>query len=274
MLFSKLYEFFTDVFVLEESARKNFFIQRLDPRVKIIAAFTGIICVSLIRNLLIFMVILSAALLSAAASRISLKDFIFRSLGFTVLFTTVISIPLLFTTPGRVLAETSIIGLTVKVTWDGVYNAAALVLRVWTALTLLNLLVMSTSFDKITAALSALRAPRLFTVIFDLTLKYIFIMVQEAMRVSRAQEARRLWKPGFIERVKSVIPVASNILLRSHVKANNIYNAMLARGFNGGYRSLQSLKIRGGDLLYLLFSIGLFSFLVLLDKSLTFTVIF
>ncbi len=267
MPFSKLYEFFEDVFILEESARRNFFLQKLDPRIKILAAFTGIICVTLIQSILLYLIILSATVFLATASRINVKDFILRSLTFIVFFTALIALPLPFTTPGEIIAQTNIIGLKITITREGVYAALSLVLRVWTALTLLNLLVMSTSFDKITVALSSLRAPRLFTVTFDLTLKYIFVFVHEAMRVSRAQEARRFWKPSFLERVKSVIPVASNILLRSNVKASNIYNAMLARGFDGSYRSLRSLKINIGDIAYLLCSIGFFTLIVLIDKG-------
>ncbi|WEU40247.1 MAG: cobalt ECF transporter T component CbiQ [Candidatus Odinarchaeum yellowstonii] len=268
MLFSKLYEFFKEALIIEESARKNFFIQKLDPRIKIIATFTGIICVSLIQGIILYFIILSATVFLAASGRINLKDFFLRGLTFIVFFTVIISLPLPFTTPGEIIAEANILGLNLTVTKQGVYAALNLVLRVWTALNLLNLLVMSTLFDKITAALSSMHAPRLLTVTFDLTLKYIFVLVHEAIRVSRAQEARRSWKPGFMERVKSVIPVTYNILLRSHLKANNIYHAMLARGFNGDYRSLNQLKIRRSDIIYFLLSTIFFTTIILIDRVL------
>ena len=268
MLFSKLFDFFKDVFILEEGAHKDFFIQKLDPRVKLTVTFIGVISVILIQSILLYPVFLLTTLILARIARLPIKEFMLRSLVFIVFFTLLIALPLPFITPGKVIGVFTILGLTVTVTWEGLYTGLSLVLRVWTALNLLNLLVMTTGFDKISAALSTLRAPKLITILFDLTLKYIFVIVYEAARLSRAQEARRLRKPGFFERVRAVSPIIANIFLRSHVRANNMYNAMLARGFNGKYYSLHALKIKRVDITYFILMGGYFIILVLLDRSL------
>ncbi|MEM2109143.1 MAG: cobalt ECF transporter T component CbiQ [Candidatus Odinarchaeota archaeon] len=270
MLFSKLYEFVKDVFVLEESAQKNFFLQKLDPRVKLAATIIGVVCVILISNIIFYAFFIITGLILAAASRVNIKDFILRSLVFIVVFTLLISIPLLFITPGRVIASTSIFGLTLTVTVEGVCNSLTLVLRVWAALSLLNLLVMTTRFDQVTTALSTLKAPRLFLILFDLTLKYIFVIAYEALRINRAQQARQFHKPGLIERIKSVAPVTVNIFLRSHIRAGNVYNAMLARGFNGKYHTLNVLKLKRADIIYLVLSAGFFITLILIDRGIIF----
>lgn len=267
MVFSKLLKFFQESIILEENSRKNRWLQRIDPRVKIISTLLAVTCTVIVQNITVFPLFFLAALILVLSAGVSLKEFLLRSFVFISFFALIIALPLPFITSGVPVAEFSLLGYVVTVTGEGVYLATAFILRVWAALSLLNMMVLTTSFDRLISAFSSLRLPKILTLLLDLTLRFIFEVSYEAARLSRAQDARMFRKLGLLDRMRSVAPILSGIFIRSYRRADRVYNAMIARGFDGKYISLKPLKLRLQDVGYFIIVAAYFIMFILVDRE-------
>ncbi len=126
------------------------------------------------------------------------------------------------------------------------------VLTVGAAVCLLGL----TGFVAVCQALERLGAPRAFTVQLLFLYRYIFVLAEEASRVSRARTLRSFGRQGL--GLASFGPLVGHLLVRTWLRAERIHMAMLARGFRGEFHTRQVSRFGGLELAYLLIWSALF----------------
>jgi cobalt/nickel transport system permease protein len=114
-------------------------------------------------------------------------------------------------------------------------------------------------------AMRAVKIPRLLVSLFGLMWRYMFVMVDEAIRLMRARAARS----GAVDRdgVKSGGPIvwrakvtggmAGNLFIRSIDRGERIYDAMAARGYDGEVRAFPLPPISTTSWAVLLGGLGL-----------------
>jgi cobalt/nickel transport system permease protein len=119
------------------------------------------------------------------------------------------------------------------------------------ALTMSAVLVLTatTSFPALCQGLTALRVPRAFVVQLLFLYRYLFLLAEEAGRLRRARDLRALGAKG---RSLRVAAAALGVLFtRTLDRAERIYQAMAARGFDGTVRQLRTLRFGRADALFL-----------------------
>ncbi len=100
-------------------------------------------------------------------------------------------------------------------------------------------LSLTTPFPDLLSALRWLRVPSLLTTLLSFLFRYLFVLAEEAQRMMRAYQSRCLRRQTW--RDASLIGrLAGSLLLRAYDRAERVYWAMLARGFDGKFRSLRS----------------------------------
>jgi len=99
-------------------------------------------------------------------------------------------------------------------------------------------------------ALDKLGAPRIFTVQLLLLYRYLFVLVEESIRLVRARALRSFRGQGL--GIKVFSQMIGQLLLRTLARAQRIHLAMLCRGFDGNIRTLRTLKIRHREIIFLL----------------------
>ena len=100
--------------------------------------------------------------------------------------------------------------------------------------TSLIVLVSTTPFDQLMRGLEWFRLPRFFTVLANFAYRYVFVIVEEAMRMKRAKELRTLRRES-LRQVRTVGVLVGTLFLRSFERSERIYSAMCLRGFSGRY---------------------------------------
>jgi len=90
------------------------------------------------------------------------------------------------------------------------------------------LLSNTTPFSRILNVLRTLRTPALMVTV--LMYRYLFVLIDEAERMSRAR-ASRTFVPGRVRVWTSAASVISQMFIRSSERAERIYAAMIARGW-------------------------------------------
>jgi len=88
--------------------------------------------------------------------------------------------------------------------------------------------------------------PRVMVMILSFMYRYIFVLVDEAMRMRQARDSRnfggsRLWQ------MRTIGNMIGTLFIRSYERGERVYAAMLARGFDGQSRTLDRLNFRPTD---------------------------
>ena len=87
--------------------------------------------------------------------------------------------------------------------------------------------------EKLAAGLRLLGVPKRLVLQMVLTYRYIWVLLGEAGKISRAYALRSNGAPGI--RYRDWGTVAGSLLLRTYDRAERVHQAMLLRGFDGEY---------------------------------------
>jgi cobalt/nickel transport system permease protein len=198
-------------------------------------------------------------------SRVSLKHYLFRTLFFITIFALIIAIPLLFFTPGTVLIHWKIGGWNITITQEGLLIASSFVLRIWVSIMAIMTLILTTPFANLIHAMKHVKIPRIFLILFSLTYRYIFLFINELLRMLRAKESRSFRNLGFKMRFKILGQMFGTLLVRSIDKSERVYRAMLARGYTGDLVTKEYKSSYVSTSLYLTLSLGALIVIYLID---------
>lgn len=112
-------------------------------------------------------------------------------------------------------------------------------------------LVSTTPFDELLKALGWFRLPRLFIVELSFLYRYLFVLVEEVMRLRRARDCRTVGPSRLGWRLRITGSLIGSLFVRTLERGERIYAAMLARGFDGTVRTLSRFHMRAADYAFL-----------------------
>ena len=111
------------------------------------------------------------------------------------------------------------------------------------------LLIATTSFPGVCHALRRLGFPALFVSQLLFLYRYLFVLIEEAMRIIRARDMRSFGTRG--TGMKVFVRLIGVLFLRTVDRAERVYYAMLSRGFQGDIPSLKRSRMVLPDLAFL-----------------------
>jgi len=257
---------FEDTFYIEKYSISEGLPQSIGPQVKLISIIAIVVTAIAVRTLVPLVILLALVVGLAAAARIPLKFFVYRSIIFVPLFAGVIALPLLFIVPGSSMAEIGIGPYVAVITREGVYRATQFFLRVWVCVASLTLLILVTKFSKIIQAMERFKVPSLFVMLTSMTFRFIFILIDEAYRMVVARESRSVGKESRIGALRSLASIVGTLFIRSYERGERVYMAMLARGYSGQLRSMDYAKLQRRDFVFGLVILSICLAIFLLDS--------
>jgi cobalt/nickel transport system permease protein len=145
----------------------------------------------------------------------------------------------------EVVAQVGAWGVT-----GGWVSYASIVLRFLLTAGAALVLTATTSFTGICLALQRLKVPDVLVTQLLLLFRYIFVLGDEASRMGQARRLRSFGRRGMGWRVHGQL--LGQLLLRTFARAQRIYLAMKARGFDGEIRVARRLHFRASDLWFTL----------------------
>jgi len=223
---------------------KESLMHRLDPRVKVVITVLFIVSNVILPDgaWLAFLMAWGMVLLVNIVANLKL-DYAFKR-SFIALPFALAAVTVIFTIPGQPLVAFSLGSWKLVVTDAGLIRFASIVIRSWLSVQMAILLTAVTQFPDLIHALRHLRVPQILVAVISFTYRYLFVLVDEAVRLMRAREARsaRLSKGGsgssIMWRARVTGNMVGQLFLRSYERSDRIYNAMLARGYRGHYQTL------------------------------------
>ncbi|MFZ5879584.1 MAG: cobalt ECF transporter T component CbiQ [Chloroflexota bacterium] len=248
-------------------------LHRLDPRVKVALTVLFILSNALLPDGAWTAFGLSWLFLLWANHLSNLGlEFTFRR-SFLALPFALAAVSAIFSPLGNPIAEWCIGSLALVPTDYGLIKFVSILVRSWLSVQMAVLLVAVTRFPDLVHALEHLRVPAALTIIVSFLYRYLFVLTDEVMRLLRAREARSAAAPSsslragrrsggsVLWRGRVAGHMAGQLFLRSYERSDRIYNAMLARGYDGHLRTLNPHVLHASDwayavaaLLFLLFT--------------------
>ncbi|MFH1169878.1 MAG: cobalt ECF transporter T component CbiQ [Chloroflexota bacterium] len=240
------------VIFAENMARAPGLLQGLDPRVKMATFLLFIVTVGLARSLATLAIIFALILVLVWLSRVPLLFFLKRVLFFVPVFAVVIAIPALFITPGDTLIA---IAGNIGITQQGARAAGLLVLRVTDSLSLGVLLILTTTWTNLLMALRWFRLPPLVVATIGMTYRYIFLLLHNANAMFLARRSRTVGGFSGGENRRWLARALTTTLAKSQHLSEEVYLAMLSRGYRGEVLALSSFSLRRRDIFWAAFAL-------------------
>ena len=139
---------------------------------------------------------------------------------------------------GTVTASLALGGWELRVYQAGLLASKAVLLKSLIAGASAVLLVCTTPFSSLLAALQRMRFPRLLLAIIAFLYRYLFLLQGEFLRLVRAARSRN-WEAGPLRvRLAAAGGIVGSLFLRTYARGERVYTAMLARGYDGRFRTL------------------------------------
>jgi len=249
---------------LDQYSDRDSFIHKLDPRTKLITALVFILAVTTTppTRWQVFVLYLFLIATLILLSRVPILYVLKRSLVI-IPFVALVTISIPFVKEGEVVGSYNVWLWQVSVTYSGLqvfWNILAkawlsilsLILltsttkKAWLSILSLILLTSTTKFTSLLKGLEQLRMPRVMVMLLSFMYRYIFVLVDEVMRMKQARDSRnfggrRLWQ------IRTIGNMIGTLFIRSYERGERVYAAMLTRGFDGQIRTLNQLNFRQTD---------------------------
>lgn len=247
------------------------FVHRLDPRVKVVITIAFILSNALLPDgaWLAFGLSWLLLLLANALSNLGLAFTFKRS--FVALPFALVAVTVLFSIPGTPLTTFHFLFWNFTITDMGLLRFESILLRSWLSVQMAILLVATARFPDLIHAFEHLRVPPILTTIIAFLYRYLFVLADEVFRLLRARESRSAGLPAAAAGQRSGGSVAwratvagnmaGQLFLRSYERSDRVYNAMLARGYDGHLRTINPHVLRRVD--YLTLAVVLFLILII-----------
>jgi cobalt/nickel transport system permease protein len=228
-----------------ETANKDGLFQKLDARVKVVFLLFFIVIISVKKTLIPEVTIGGFIFILAVLSHISLFTFYKRVFFFGFVFGFLIALPscLNIITKGEIVIPIAHLSKTyhfwiyevpetIGITKQGLEGVGRLTLRVINSLSLSFLVIHTTPFPEIIRALKSIRVPDAFLMIITLSYKYIFVFAKIIEDVHLARKSRII-ETNTAETRAWVAGRMAFLLTKTRSRCEEVFNAMLARGFSG-----------------------------------------
>ena len=248
-------------------------VHEFDPRIKFVLTVAFILTTALTPPAAwpVYILLLAVVLAVAMLSELGLPYVLKRSL-IAIPFV-LAALPIIFTMEGPTLLSFDLGPWTISPSQTGLERFISIALKSWISVQAAIILATSTPFPELLQAMRAVKIPRLLVAIFGLMWRYLFVLADEALRLLRARSARSgkgdltHSKSGgsVVWRARVAGGMAGSLLLRGIERSDRIYNAMLARGYDGEVRAIPLPAIRTNH--WFVLFVGLLILVILLTLS-------
>jgi cobalt/nickel transport system permease protein len=236
-------------------------VHHLDPRVKVVVTFLFIVSTVALPDGAWLAFALSWGFVHIVSAVAGLPSGYVLKRSLVALVFALAAITMLFSLPGRPLFVVHIGPRHLTASDAGMVRFVSILIRSWLSVQMAILLTATTRFSDLMHALRHLRVPGLIVAVISFMFRYLFVLVDESMRLMRARDARSA-RP---DRVGARIPggrrpggslawrarvtgnMTGQLFLRSLERSDRIYTAMLARGFRGQFITVNPHIMRRRD---------------------------
>ena len=129
----------------------------------------------------------------------------------------------------------------------GWLTAADVALKFTLGVMALTALTSTTPFSSLLQGMRKLAVPKLLVVLLGLVYRYIFVLIDQGMRVRRARDYRGGARAPLRRKLAAAGSAVGSIFVRTLERADRVHLAMQGRGYGGEVRSLGPPRFAPAD---------------------------
>lgn len=234
----------------DEYASRKGFLQAREPRVKAAAIFALLLSVIVAKSIWFIASIYLLCLFLAAISSIDLWYFLKRTWLFIPLFALLIALPAISNvfSPGEPLFSFRIAGFNLSITRQGAGGAAIFFMRVLTSVSLCVLLTLTTRHNTLLKTLRLFGMPQIFAMTMGMCYRYVFLFIETVQNTYTAIKSRAGHLVSSAKGQRMVAWNVASLWQRSYSLHNQVYDAMLSRGYTGEPRVMEAFSVTASDM--------------------------
>jgi len=240
---AKIESAFFDIGYMDTLAAQDTFIHRLDPRAKLVTTLVFVVTVVSFDRYAIsaFIPFFIYPIVLIAGSNLPLP-FLLKKLLLVAPFALLVGIFNPFF-DREIILKLGALGIS-----GGWVSFFSIMIRFVLSVGAALILIATTGFNAVCLALDRMGTPRVFTIQLLFMYRYLYVLVEEALRMARARALRSLNGEGMGLKVFSFL--VGNLLLRTLDRAQRIHLAMFCRGFDGEIRLVRPIRFSVLDFAY------------------------
>ncbi|OKH39317.1 cobalt ECF transporter T component CbiQ [[Phormidium ambiguum] IAM M-71] len=218
-----------NAFHLDINSKQSSFWHSLSPKTRVLCTLLFVFAIALTPNgrwwtwAIYTIGVLGLVLVSKVSLPVLLKR-----IAVEFAFVAVILFGTLFRSGGEIVWSWGII----KITSEGLTVLGSVTIKALLSLLMLNLLTLTTSVPALLNGLIALKMPPLLVAILASMYRYISVLIGEFNAMRRAATSRNLTKSSSWQR-QIIGNMIGALFIRTYERGDRIYQAMLARGYQG-----------------------------------------
>lgn len=147
----------------------------------------------------------------------------------------------------------TLVMLIPSILMGNIHNSILLMLKVVGTIIAVNILSYTTKWHDITKALKLFFIPDVFILVFDITIKYIYILGEFSLEMFYALRLRSIGRNN--SKYSSLSKIMGNLFLKSKEMGDEMYSAMECRGFTGEYVSHAKFGFNFKDFIYCIINV-------------------
>lgn len=227
-------------------------IHRLDPRVKILSLLSFVFFViftppvKFLSFLFYFLLIFSVILISKVP-----LTFVFKRSLVIIPFVLFVAIFIPFFKQGEIAGSYSFGSLHLTVSYGGLIILWNALIKSWLSVLSMLTLASTTKFPRLLKGFQRLGMPRVMIMILSFLYRYVFVLVDEAMRMKRARDSRSFGESRR-QQTRSIGNIIAMLFIKAYERGERVYVAMVSRGFAGKIKTLDEFKVTRRDLCFLI----------------------
>ncbi len=251
------------VFMERWSGEKGL-LQAIDPRVKLAAMLTLVLLTSCLHHAVALGALYGLSLALGLLSRLPLPVLLKRVWLTVPLFMGAVALPstLSVITPGPpllVLWRHPLLAITAP----GLAVAGRFTLRIGVAVSFVMLLTLTTRWYELLRALRVLLLPRWLVTVLCMTYRYLDVVTRTASESFVARQSRTVGRVSRADERRFLGSALGSLFGKTLLLTEDVYQAMVSRGWTGDARTLYRWQLRRADLVWLsaMASAGLLAYL-------------
>ncbi len=232
----------------ERIAYGSSFVHKIDPRLRIVFAAIYAVFIALLTDFSAMLLACFISCMLAIAAKIGIRILLGR-LSVVFLFLILIWITLPLTFKGEILYKAG----PLTITKEGILTAAGISLKSIAIFTSFISLVATMTVAVLGQSLNNLKAPEKMVYLMLMTYRYVFVIEQEYKRLSTAAKLRGFSGGTNMHSYKTYAYIIGMLFVRASLRAEQVHNAMICRGFAGKFYSLHDFDIKKRDIIFVIF---------------------
>jgi cobalt/nickel transport system permease protein len=241
----------------ESLAFKSSFIHRVNPSVRLLCAAILSFWVALISNYDDFNFLLGCfaiSILFILSASITPKE-IFNRLKPLLVFLLMIWVILPLTFNGSPVFTIA----SFDISRQGMEYCAMITIKSITIILFFMAFVATMTIGVMGHAMQKLYIPDKFIFLVLMTYRYIFVIVEEYQRLLRAAKIRGFVSKTNIHSYKTYAYIAAMLFVRASMRAKRVHQAMICRGFNGKFHTVDKFVIDKLSILFFIVVLAIMS---------------